>query len=121
MVIGRRPCGGGHNFSTLNNFKDIISSPTPTLVDFYADWCGPCKMQTPILEELSRRAKGKVKVIKVDVDRNRDASIRYGVRTIPTLMLFQRGEVVWRHIGVAPLDELEQVVNYHDKIRGSAA
>ena len=71
----------------MSNFNEIISSNTPTLVDFYADWCGPCKMQTPILKELSNRAKGKVRILKVDVERNKAASMEYGIRTIPTLML----------------------------------
>ena len=109
------------NYPNMKSFDDIIASGKPTLVDFYADWCGPCKMQAPILKELSLRAPEKVKIIKVDIDKNRSAAMRYDVRSIPTLILFLRGEIMWRHIGMTQLDELEQVVNYHDKISGSAA
>ncbi len=97
----------------MKKFQDIISAETPTLVDFYADWCGPCKMQAPVLEELSKKIGERAKIIKVDVDKNQSASKAYGVRSIPTLMLFKNGKVIWRHMGFAPLNDLYDVLNYH--------
>lgn len=105
----------------MSTFNDIISSEQPTLVDFYADWCGPCKMQVPVLKELSRTCKDKVRILKVDIDKNPAVSVNYDVRSIPTLILFQSGEILWRHIGFADYRELEQVINYHSKWKDSAA
>ncbi len=81
------------------NFSEIINSPTPVLVDFYADWCGPCKMMAPILKEVADDMNGKMKVLKVDVDRNKKAAAKYGIRSIPTMILFQKGKILWRHTG----------------------
>ena len=77
----------------MASFGDLIKSETPVLVDFYADWCGPCKMMAPYLEEVAQKMKGKVKVIKVDVDKNQQASAKYQVQSIPTLILFQNGHI----------------------------
>lgn len=84
----------------MASFGDLIKSETPVLVDFYADWCGPCKMMAPYLEEVAQKMKGKVKVIKVDVDKNQQASAKYKVQSIPTLILFQNGQIKWRQAGV---------------------
>lgn len=97
----------------MSKFQEIINSEKPTLVDFYADWCGPCKMQAPVLKELSDKIGTKARIIKVDVDKNQNASIAYGVKSIPTLLLFKSGKVVWRHSGFAPLNDLFDVLNYH--------
>ncbi|MEQ9297469.1 MAG: thioredoxin [Cyclobacteriaceae bacterium] len=88
------------------NFSEIINSPTPVLVDFYADWCGPCKMMAPILKEVADDMNGKMKVLKVDVDRNQKAAAKYGIRSIPTMILFQKGKILWRHAGAMQKSQL---------------
>ncbi len=82
----------------------------PVLVDFYADWCGPCKTMAPILQQLAEQHQGKVRIIKVDVDRNQAAAQQFRVQSIPTLILFQRGQPVWRQAGVVPASQLSQVL-----------
>lgn len=82
-------------------FSNLIKqSPTPVLVDFYADWCGPCKTLSPIIQKVASKLDGQVKVIKINVDRNRAVSTQYQVRGIPTLILFHKGKVLWRNSGV---------------------
>jgi thioredoxin 1 len=94
----------------MASFADIIKNETPVLVDFYADWCGPCKTMAPYLEEVAATMKGKVKVIKVDVDKNQQASLKYQVKSIPTLILFKKGEIKWRQAGVVdPQSIMKQV------------
>ena len=91
-------------------FQELIEGDTPVLVDFFAEWCGPCKMMQPILEDTSKQLGGKVKILKVDVDRNPLAASRFQVRGVPTLILFSRGEVVWRQSGVVPAHQLVQII-----------
>ena len=91
-------------------FQELIEGDTPVLVDFFAEWCGPCKMMQPILEDTSKQLCGKVKILKVDVDRNPLAASRFQVRGVPTLILFSRGEVVWRQSGVVPAHQLVQII-----------
>lgn len=93
----------------MSTFNEIIKSGQPVLVDFYADWCAPCRMMAPILEQVAGNMKG-VKVIKVNVDKNSQAAAKYGIRSIPTLMLFQNGEVKWQGVGVIQADQIEQIV-----------
>ncbi len=90
------------------SFSDLIAGELPVLVDFYADWCGPCKMMSPVLEALSESAEGKFKVIKINVDRNTNAAAHYGIRGVPTFIIFKNGETVWRKSGVLSLQELKQ-------------
>ncbi|MEQ9287403.1 MAG: thioredoxin [Cyclobacteriaceae bacterium] len=97
----------------MAKFLDIINSDQPVLVDFYAEWCGPCKMMAPVLEELSGELNGKGRIIKVDIDKNTNAAIKYQVRSVPTLVLFKKGEILWRHSGTAGKDELRQIINNH--------
>ena len=93
------------------DFNQIISSSKPTLVDFYADWCGPCKVQTPILREVSNEAGDKVRIIKIDVDKNNLVAQKYQIRGVPTLILFKNGQPVWRQSGVANKQQLMNLIN----------
>ena len=85
----------------MENFEELIKSEKPTLVDMFAQWCGPCKMMSPIIDELKTTMDGKANIIKIDIDDQRDLAIKYNVRSVPTLLLFKDGEVVWRQAGVS--------------------
>jgi len=94
----------------MASFKELIAGPTPVLVDFTATWCGPCKMQGPILEELAKKLGNTATIIKIDVDKNPKAAAAYKVQGVPTLIAFKNGEVKWRKSGVTPASELEAVL-----------
>lgn len=91
----------------MKEFNEIINDTKPTLVDFFATWCGPCKTQSPIIDRVKADVGDSVNVIKVDIDRNRELASRYRVQSVPTLILFSGGEAVWRAVGVHPADVLE--------------
>ena len=93
------------------SFDELINQEKPVLVDFYADWCGPCKMQAPILQDVVGEIDGKARIIKIDVDKNPDVAVKYQVRGIPTLILFKNGQPVWRQSGVAQKQQLVGVIN----------
>lgn len=95
---------------TNQTFDAAIASGL-TLVDFWATWCGPCRMQTPILEELSRELSGNKKIAKVNVDQERDLALKFGIQSIPTILVFQEGCLVDRLVGVRMKDELKQIMN----------
>ena len=85
----------------MENFEELIKSEKPTLVDMYTTWCTPCRMMSPIIDELKTTMDGKANIIKIDIDNQRDLAIKYNVRSVPTLLLFKDGEVVWRQAGVS--------------------
>ena len=95
---------------TDSNFEEIIQSDKPVLVDFWAEWCGPCKMIGPVVEELASEYDGKAVIGKVDVDSNPEVSAKFGIRSIPTLLVFMGGEIVDKQIGAVPKSVLEQKI-----------
>lgn len=91
-------------------FSELIKGDTPVLVDFYADWCGPCKMMGPILKELKTELGNEINIIKIDAEKNPDAAIRYQVRGVPTLILFQNGNILWQQSGVVQAKQLYTII-----------
>lgn len=91
----------------MEKFDDIIKSEKPVLVDFFATWCGPCQMMHPILEELHQKIGEKARIITIDIDKNEELASVYNVRSVPTLMVFQNGEMKWRGVGVHQVGQLE--------------
>lgn len=96
-----------------SNFSDIIKDDKPVLVDFFADWCGPCKTLAPILQEAKKELGEAVKIVKIDVDRNQRLAEQFQVRGVPTLILFKSGVQLWRQSGIVPKDNLVQLIRSH--------
>lgn len=90
----------------METFDKLIHSNQPILVDFFAEWCGPCQAMSPVLKEVARKMNSKARVIKVDVDKNRETALQYNVRSVPTLIIFKNGQVLWKQAGAAPAEKL---------------
>lgn len=95
----------------MNKFQDIIADNTPVLVDFFAEWCGPCKMMKPVLEELKKKMGNKIIILKIGIDKNISLSSEYRIQSVPTLVLWKQGEIIWRQSGALSLNELEQILS----------
>ena len=97
---------------TDETFEDlVVNSEIPVVIDFWAEWCGPCKMIGPILEELDNEMSEKIKIVKVDVDNNNQVAMKYAIRSIPTLIIVKDGAVISQHIGAASKSQLEEFIN----------
>ena len=96
-----------------SSFKNIVGSETPVLVDFYADWCGPCKILAPILSEVKKDLGNAVKIVKIDVDKNQSLAAKYQVRGVPTMLLFKNGKQLWRQSGVLQKSQLIDIINQY--------
>jgi len=92
---------------------DVIKSPTPVLVDFWAEWCAPCRALAPTLEEIAEEMSSKVKIVKLDVDNNQDAAAKFGIRSIPTMILFKNGQAVDQIMGKVPKATLVEFISKH--------
>jgi thioredoxin 1 len=97
----------------MGKFSDIVKSDVPTLVDFYATWCGPCKMMAPVLDQLKDQLGSKVRVLKIDVDKNQEVAEKFKIRGVPTFILFKSGEILWRQSGVIELNKLRSMIQSH--------
>lgn len=95
----------------MNRFQELINDDKPLLVDFFAEWCGPCKMQAPILKQAKDTLGDQVRIIKIDVDKNPEVAQHFQVQGVPTLILFKKGQMKWRQSGVVPANVLIQLVN----------
>lgn len=93
-----------------NSFDTIVNNEKPVLIDFYATWCGPCKMLAPVLKEVKDTLGDRVSIIKIDVDKNQELAAKYQVRGVPTMMLFQKGQQLWRQSGVLSKEDIVKII-----------
>ena len=94
----------------MSNFSELINKDHPVLIDFSAEWCGPCKMLAPILHEVKNKFGDGVTIVKIDVDKNQQAAEAYKIQGVPTLILFKNGKQLWRQSGIMPAHEIEKVI-----------
>jgi thioredoxin 1 len=97
----------------METFNELIRSDKPVLVDFYADWCGPCKAMEPIVKDVAKAIDGQTRIIKINIDKNAKAAQAYNVRAVPTFILFRKGNIVWRHPGMIDKGNLLSVLSQH--------
>lgn len=97
----------------MEKFEDLIQSTTPVLVDFFAEWCGPCKAMKPVLEELKKQVGENARIVKIDVDAHEELAAKYKIQSVPTFILFKNGESLWRHSGLIQAGELKKVIEQH--------
>jgi thioredoxin 1 len=97
----------------MNQFETLIRGDKPVIVDFFAEWCGPCKMMPPVLKEVKDKIGDKATVLKMDIDKNPHYASIYGIQSVPTLMIFKNGNVIWRRSGVTQANEILQQVSQH--------
>ena len=100
----------------MEKFGELINSDIPVLVDFYADWCGPCKAMEPVIRDVAKSITGKVRVIKIDIDKNEEAARSFNVSAVPTFILFKKGNIVWRHPGMIDKNKLLSVLTQYAQI-----
>lgn len=97
----------------MSKFQEIISSKSPVLIDFFAEWCGPCKMMSPILKQVKEDLQDNITILKIDVDKNTKLAAQYQVRGVPTFALLQNGKLLWRHSGMLQKNDLISVINQY--------
>jgi thioredoxin 1 len=101
----------------MEKLKDLIESEQPVLIDFYADWCGPCKAMQPVIQQVAREVTGRTRVVKVNIDKNEEAAQQHNITGVPTFILFKKGTVLWRHSGTIDYSSLLKVLNQYAAVK----